>query len=76
MQIIPKSGFNCLNYILLYAERQMPLIFIERQLFALAISTWEGTLHQIQSEAPRKKYISVFTPQISIYFDYESSPLQ
>ena len=60
--------------ILLYAERQMPFnpdeMDIERKLFALAIGIWVGTLHQIQPEAPRRK--CVFTPQISVYFNYES----
>ena len=53
------SKFNCLNYILLYAERQMPFnlneMDIERKLFALAIWIWVGTLHQIQPETQRIK---------------------
>ena len=55
--------FNCLNHILLYAERQTPFnpdemaINIKWKLFALATWIWVGTLHQIQPElAPRWKY--------------------
>ena len=49
------SKFNCLNYILLYAERQIPFnpdeLDIEQKLFDFRI--WVGTLHQIQPETPR-----------------------
>ena len=49
-QNLAGSKFNCLNYILLYAERQTHFkpheMDIERKLFGLAIRIWVGTLHQ------------------------------
>ena len=78
-QNLAGSKFNCLNYILLYAEHQTPFnpdeMDIERKLFALAIWIWVGTLHQIQPEALRRKYKCFYAPN-QRYFDYKCSLLQ
>ena len=54
------SNFICPNYILLHVECQMSsnsdAMDIEWKLFALANWIWVGTLHQIQSEAPRSNF--------------------
>ena len=58
-----------LNHILLYAERQTPFnpdeMDIEQKLFALPIWIWVGTVHQIQPEAPRRKFLCLKSAFIS-----------